>query len=362
MIDAHIQNQELSKDSDFFLSIFKDTFEPGLEGKYALSFEQDFSQHLGCVYSISSNALAASLRKCFAHYGLGEHDEVICTAWLGTQYIQTVISSKIVPVFAEISPYTLGIDFRDVSHKLTSKTKAVIMTYPYGIPSDISYLHSLCKEKNIVLIEIVPQAFATKYKNKNIGTFGNVGLIEFHPKHMYCGDHSGIIITDDEMLAQHLRGPYPTHETSSNFSELEGVIGLWMLDQLEKNETKRNDLAQRLDRNLETIPNVSIFHELCEAKWDRQVYPLRVSSYVRDELFEALASQGLRVKKPDHPSHLHSFIQTHLRPPQLIQTEKLSKELILIPIEEGLGKQEEDVLVTTIQSFFVKTKDLRYFA
>ncbi|MCB0326093.1 MAG: DegT/DnrJ/EryC1/StrS aminotransferase family protein [Bdellovibrionales bacterium] len=363
MIDLQTHTEDFTKDSRFFLSIFKEVLEPSLEGRYAQSFEQDFAQHLGSVYSISTHSLARSLQKCFDYFSIGEWDEVICPSWLSTQYIQTVISSKISPVFAEISPYTLGIDFRDVSHKLSSKTKAVIMTYPYGIPSDISYLQNLCKEKGILLIEIVPQAFATKYRGKNIGTFGDVGLIEFHPKHMYSEANSGIVATDCDALAFALRNdPKRNKEVDSSFSEMEGAIGLWILDYLDKNQDKRMHLAQRLDKSFEIIPNVSIFHELCGAQWDRQIYPLRVSSHVREELFDLLKSQGVQVIKPQSPSHLHSFIQAHLRPPQLIQTERLSKEILLIPISAGLSKQEEITLTETVNSFFLHRRDLRYFA
>jgi perosamine synthetase len=316
---------------------------------YGVQFEQEFAQICGSIYAISTFT-SSVLRHVLQSMNLSEGDEVICPAWIRPEYVRSVLASKLVPVFAEITPYTLGLDFRDVSHKLSSKTKVVVLVHSCGIPADVESFVMLCKEKKLKLIEIVACELGSTYKEKTLGTFGQAGIIEYHPRHAYSNQDACILVTDQESIAKRVRSMSFYEHTLGTFSEFQGALGLWDLNNLEQLQQKKKEVAYRYDRAFGRISGVSIFHELTVSQWGHQIYPIRVWVKCRDDLIEHLQQNGFAAEKPKKPAHLHSYIQTRLRPPQLLTTERLNKEVILLPT--NLPKENQERMIQLVSDFF----------
>ena len=70
-----------------------------------------------------------------------------------------------------------------------------------GIPSDLQKIKKICKKNKIHLIEDAAHAFGTKYKNKFIGTIGDVGIFSLHPRKSFhvFGD-GGLITTNNTKI------------------------------------------------------------------------------------------------------------------------------------------------------------------
>jgi len=321
----------------------------GRKQLYGVQFEQQFAQVCGSIYAISTFT-SSVLRHVLQSMNLSEGDEVICPAWIRPEYVRSILAAKMIPVFAEITPYTLGLDYRDVSMKLSPKTKVVILEHACGIPADMEAFISLCKEKKYKLIEIVAAELGSTYKEKTLGTFGQAGIIEYHPRHAYSNQDACILVTDQDSIAKRVRSMSFYEHTLGTFSEFQGALGLWDLNNLDSILERRKEIAYRFDRAFERISGVSIFHELTVSQWGHQVYPIRVWVKCRDELIECLQKNGFPVDKPRKPAHLHSYIQTRLRPAQLLTTERLSKEVILVPTT--ISKSEQERLIHTVAEFF----------
>jgi dTDP-4-amino-4,6-dideoxygalactose transaminase len=244
----------------------------------------------------------------------------------------------------------LGLDYRDVSLKLSSKTKVIVLVHCCGIPADIESFVSLCKDKKYKLIEIVACELGSSYKEKALGTFGEAGIIEYHPRHAYSTQDACILITDKDSIANRVRSMSFYEHTLGTFSEFQGALGLWDLHNMAQTIEHRKTVAYRFDRAFERISGVSIFHELTVSQWGHQVYPIRVWIKCRDDLIEHLTKHGFSADKPKKPAHLHSYIQTRLRPAQLLTTERLNKEVILLPT--NLKKELQERLIYSVAEFF----------
>jgi perosamine synthetase len=244
----------------------------------------------------------------------------------------------------------LGLEYRDVSHKLSPKTKVVILVHSCGIPADIESFVGLCKDKKLKLVEVVAGELGSTYRDKTLGTFGEAGIIEYHPQHAYSNQDACILVTDQESIAKRVRSMSFYEHTLGTFSEFQGAIGLWDLNNLELTLQKKKEVAYRFDRAFGRISGVSIFHELTVSHWGHQVYPIRVWTKCRDDLFDALQQAGFAAEKPRTPAHLHSYIQTRLRPAQLLTTERLNKEVILLPTV--IEKADQERLIQTVSDFF----------
>jgi perosamine synthetase len=316
---------------------------------YGVEFEQEFAQVCGSIYAISTYT-SSVLRHVLQSMNLSEGDEVICPAWIRPEYVRSILAAKLIPIFAEVSPYTLGLDYRDVSHKLSAKTKVVILVHSCGIPADIESFVGLCKDKKLKLVEVVACELGSTYRDKTLGTFGEAGIIEYHPQHAYSAQEACILVTDRESIAKRVRSMSFYEHTLGTFSEFQGALGLWDLNNLEQTLQKKKEVAYRFDRAFERISGVSIFHELTVSKWGHQIYPIRVWVKCRDDLIDALQQAGFAAEKPRTPAHMHSYIQTRLRPAQLLTTERLNKEVILLPTV--IEKTEQERLIQTVSDFF----------
>ena len=355
MDDSKIQlnplEGEISRETEQVFQKIRSTFisYPPRKQLYGVQFEQEFAQVCGSVYAISTYT-SSVFRHILQSMNLAEGDEVICPAWIRPEYVRSILALKLVPIFAEVTPYTLGLDFRDVSLKLSARTKLILLVHTSGIPADVESFVTLCREKKLQLIEVIPCELGSTYKNKVLGTFGSAGIIEYHPQHNYSDQDACILITDSEAIARRVRSMSFYERTLGTFSELQGALGLWDLTNSDTKRKTSRDTAYHFDRAFEKIHGVSIFHELTISHWGHQIYPIRVSAKVRDELLELLQLKQLQVTKPQTLSHLHSYIQTSLRPPQLLTTERLTREILLLPTD--LAKTEQDILIRSIQEFF----------
>lgn len=325
------------------------TTNPPRKQLYGVQFEQQFAELCGSVYAVSTFT-SSVLRHVLQSMNLQEGDEVICPAWIRPEYIRSILAAKLIPVFSEVTQYTLGLDYRDVSHKLSARTKVVLLVHACGIPADVESFVSLCRDKKLKLIEVVGGELGSSFKEKTLGTFGQAGIIEYHPQHAYSNQGACILITDQETIAKRVRSMSYYEHTLGTFSEFQGALGLWDLNNLEQTNQNRKDIAYRFDRAFERISGVSIFHELTVSQWGHQTYPIRVWAKCRDDLIEHLQNNNCDVQKPKKPAHTQPYIQTRLRPPQLLTTERLNKEVVLFSTD--IQKSEQERVIHLVAEFF----------
>jgi perosamine synthetase len=172
-------------------------------------FEKKFSKKfLNTKNVLATGSGTDALHLAYILSNIKKDDEVIvpvftCTA---TNIPLLYMDAKI--VFADINPNTMNICTESVKKLITKKTKAIVIVHYGGLPCDMQELKEISKKNNLILIEDVAQAIGAKYKNKNVGTFGNFSTYSFQAiKHITTGD-GGMLVTkkkDDFDKAKRIR-------------------------------------------------------------------------------------------------------------------------------------------------------------
>ncbi|MEZ4819382.1 MAG: DegT/DnrJ/EryC1/StrS family aminotransferase [Bdellovibrionota bacterium] len=315
---------------------------------YGHFFQNQYAQFCGSIYAFSSS-LRNSLKETLIALRLPERSEVICPSWISVEHVQSILSLGLTPIFAEINPYTLSLDYSDVSHKLNANTSAVVLNYPFGFPTDPCTYVELCKHHKIKLIEIVPAAIGSTVDDQFIGTFGDIGIFEMHPNQKYSNKRDCMIVTDNADIHQHF-----SKKGLHKFSQIDGVLGMHFLETFDKHQLNRKEIAQRYHQCFTKILHLSVLYELANANWVHQMYPIRVSHKIRAALVHELKRADIDFELPETPAHLYSYIQTVLRPPQLMTTERLMREIIFLPIAPEMRIEEQNIMIETIMQFFQK--------
>ena len=129
---------------------------------------------------------------------IGPGDEVITTAlsWISTSETITQAGARV--VFADIEPNVFTIDPHDIERKITTRTRAIIPVHLYGQPAEMDAIMSIAKKHGLFVVEDCAQAHFARYKNRLVGTIGNVGTFSFYPgKNLGAYGDAGAIIFND---------------------------------------------------------------------------------------------------------------------------------------------------------------------
>ena len=165
-------------------------------------FESEFAEWMGTEYALTfPNGTMAILAAMFG-CGLGAGDEIIGPSLTYWATILPALNLRAVPVLAEVDPNSLCIDPDDIAHRITDRTKAIIITHHFGHPCDMDRIMPIVAGHGLKLIEDVSHAQGGLYKGKRLGTFGDVGAMSLMAGKSFAIGEGGIFVTDDRLIWQ----------------------------------------------------------------------------------------------------------------------------------------------------------------
>ena len=173
--------------------------------KHTSIFEKKFAKKLKTKYALMVNSgSSANLLATFAscnpwrknRFKKGDHAIIQSLCWSTSLWPLVQAGLKI--KFVDIDPKTLNVNIDEVISKVNSKTKLIMIINVLGLCSNLLKLKKFCKKKKIILIEDNCESLGAKYKNKNLGTFGDFGTFSFFYSHQITSGEGGMVICNDK--------------------------------------------------------------------------------------------------------------------------------------------------------------------
>ncbi len=185
-------------------------------GEKVTSFEKQFAEFTGTKYAISvgngTDALVLSLKAI----GIKPGDEVITSPFTFFATAESISAVGAIPVFVDVRKDTFNIDSSKIEEKITKKTKAIMPVHIFGQSADMDEINQIAKKYNLKVIEDACQAVGGKYKEKNVGSLGDVACFSFFPtKNLGGAGDGGMIVTSDEDIAS-IAKALRTHGSGEN--------------------------------------------------------------------------------------------------------------------------------------------------
>lgn len=171
---------------------------PKLLSKVA-TFEADFARFVGARHAAAATSGTAALRMGLAALGVGPGDEVIVPAVTFIASIGAIVASRARPVFAEVDE-TMQLDPNDLVRCLSKRTKAIMPVHLSGIAVDMDPIMAFAKTHQLKVIEDAAQSCGSFYKDRHVGTLGDVGCFSFQLEKNITSGEGGILVTDDDEL------------------------------------------------------------------------------------------------------------------------------------------------------------------
>jgi dTDP-4-amino-4,6-dideoxygalactose transaminase len=199
-----------------------------LGGPTVRAFESAWSTAFGVAHSISVNSNTSGLFTAMGAIGIQPGDEVIVSPYtMSASAIAPLVYGGI-PVFADIDPVTFCMDPTSIAQRITPRTKAILVVHIFGHAADMDQIMALARQHNLHVVEDCAQAPLGKYKGRNVGTIGHLGVfsLNYH-KHIHTGE-GGVIVTNDSRLAdrcQMIRNHAENVTAPRGIEDLTNLIG-----------------------------------------------------------------------------------------------------------------------------------------
>lgn len=337
-------------------------------------FEQALSEYVGTKYAVVFNSGTSALHAALLAGGVGEGDEVIVPSFtfIATANAPLFVGAK--PVFADIEEKTFGLDPEDVVGKITARTKAIIPIHYGGCPCLIHELKQVAEKHNLLLIEDAAESLGATVNGKKVGTFGDCAILSFCANKVITTGEGGAVITSSaetceklKLIRSHGRAGNSNYFASTEYadyvtlgynfrmSDITAALGIAQIRKIDKIIEMRRENAERLSLNLSQIPQIEILSPLERFFHVYQLYTIRVKEghERRDTLLAYLTQRGIMTRVYFSPVHLTYFYKSNLGYNcQLPVTERLSQQVLTLPMYPSLTEDEIDYITDEVATFF----------
>jgi perosamine synthetase len=342
-------------------------------------FERAIAEYVGKKYAVSFNSGTSALHAIMHACKIGSGDKVVTPSFTFIATANAPLFTGATPLFADIEQERFGLDVESVLTKLNSEVKAVMPVHYGGMACrDIQLLRDLTEERNILLVEDAAESLGSAINGVKAGSFGDLAMFSFCGNKVITTGEGGMVVTDSWPMVEKLKlvrshgrleseAYFQTAKTLDyielgynwRMSSITAALGLSQLKKLEKVISMRQERAAYLSNNLKKVKWIKVPEHSKKIKHVYQMYTIQVTAgrKVRDALRYFLTENGVMTKVYFEPVHLTHFYRKRFnhREGELPITEKVSDEVLTLPIYPAMTKEEMDYLIKCIMEFAERT-------
>lgn len=295
-------------------------------GKKVREFELEFSKKFNFNYSVmvnsgsSANLLALSVLcnpKRKKHLKKGDKVLVPAVCWSTSVY--PIVQNGLIPIFMDSNPETLNINAEDINKY--NNIKGIVLVHILGNSTNMEKVMKIVKEKDLIVLEDTCESLSSKYNNKFLGGFGDMGSFSFYFSHHMTTIEGGMITCktkEDYKLLLCLRAHGWSRYTNESYEgvndkfcfinfgynfrpmETQAAMGLVQLKKLDKRNTiRKKNYVNITSSIINDYRNYNIFTKAkktdnCNPQWFAIVLFLS-KKYIkyREDFMKYLDSNGI---------------------------------------------------------------------
>ncbi len=328
-------------------------------GPVTAELETTFGQYCGSAHNIAVASATGGMQVVLRALDIGPGDEVITPSLTWVSTVNMIVLCGARPVFVDVDRDTLMISPAAAEAAITPKTRAIIPVHYAGATADLDGFRALASRYSVALIEDAAHAAGSAYKGRPIGDSGTA-IFSFHPIKNITSGEGGMIVTDDERLAERIRrlkfhglgadaferktqGRAPQAEVLEpgykyNLPDMAAALGLGQLRRLDTFNRRRAALAARYREALAVIDGIT---PLAAPPWpithSWHLFIVRVEAETfgvsRDAFMAALKQRGIGSGLHFRAIHQQRYYREQkLRHADLTNTEWNSDRICSLPL------------------------------
>ncbi len=284
-----------------------------IKGPELDAFEREVAAYLGTAHAVGVNSGTDALVIGLRALGIGPGDEVVTTPFSFFATAESISAVGATPVFADVDARTFNLDPDTIEPLITERTAAIMPVHLYGCPAD-GRIMEIAERHGLLVVEDCAQSFGARFASGNggdsagashgrmTGTVGAIGAYSFFPsKNLGAFGDAGLVVTDDDALAEHMRKlrahgaleKYHNEEVGYN-SRLDAMQAAFLrvkLPHIEEQNAGRRRVAATYNRLLDGVE--SVVTPLLTPGHVMHQYTVRILGGRRDAVAATLEAAGI---------------------------------------------------------------------
>ena len=344
-------------------------------GAITQQFEQEFAEYTRARHAIAVTNATAALHLACAAIGLGPGDEVILPSLTFVATANAVRYTGATPVFADIEGETnLNVAPQSIEACITPRTRAILVVHYGGYACDMPAILAIAQRHGLAVLEDAAHAIGSQLEDRMLGAWGRIGCFSFFSnKNMTTGE-GGMLVTDDDQVAEKLRllrshgmtsltwdrhkghaWSYDVVDLGYNYriDEIRSALGRVQLEKLGNNNPLRRDKTALYHELLQELcPAVGIpFREHPGISACHLLPILLPVGTLREACMEQMKSRGIQTSIHYPLIHQFSayrelFTQTSS---DLKRTESVAVREVTLPLYPALSTTDVELVVHALR-------------
>ena len=323
-------------------------------GTYLSKFEKGWADFCGVKHGIAVTSGTTALQLSLAALEFPEGSEVLISASTNIATALAVIHNNLVPVPIDSEMNTWNLDLDLLESKITSKTVAIIPVHLFGQPVDMFKLMEIARKHGIKVIEDCAESHGATQRGRMTGSFGTTGCFSFYANKILTTGEGGMVITDDDNLAEKLRSyrnlgfqePRFMHSIAGfNFrmTGYQAALGYSQLSRIHSTLKDKSRVARLYTELLGDNPYLSLqgtIPDSVNVYWMFGILLNENSKISRDDLMASLKNLGIETRTFFCPMDLQPILKNRFQMPSCPNGEKLWNKGLYLPSSPNLSLDE----------------------
>lgn len=344
-------------------------------GPKVSEFEQAWQDFTGAKMAVGLNSATAALHLALAVFRFPEGKKVLVPSLTFSSTASAILYNRLVPVFVDSDPETLGISLEDLERKYDQDCVAVMPVHYAGHPVPMEKLMPWAREKGLKVIEDCAHTAGGMYKGNMLGTWGDIGCYSFEEKKLMTTGDGGMMVTNDPDLFKDVKAMrwvgidkdnWKTAQTYTqadhdamhwyyelnvlgykyNMNDLAASIGLVQFKKLPGFNEKRSQIIRQYMEGLKNVPGISILLPYEPENYPYQMFGIRADN--RNKLMIHLKNKGIASGCHYTPLSVQPLFESY--GPNCPFIEKEADRFITLPLHVDLMDYEISYVVNTIRT------------
>ncbi|RIA55385.1 DegT/DnrJ/EryC1/StrS family aminotransferase [Dichotomicrobium thermohalophilum] len=359
-------------------------------GPRTAEFEAAFAEMMGTKHAVAVSSCTAALHLALKACGIGPGDEVLVPSYTFVASANAILYQGATPVFVDIGgPDDLNLDLSDLEARITPRTSAIIVVHLAGYAADMDRIMALADRHGLAVIEDACHAIGATYElgadpqltGRKLGTIGAAGCFSFFANKNLVTGEGGMIVTDDDRIAEDARrsrahgmtktswdraagraSDYDVVDLGYNYrgTEITAALGLVQLGKLHGANARRKALTRRYEERLADCPSMTLpFTDRIDDAGHHIMPIVLKDARSRTAFREALKARGIQTSVHYPPVHL--FTHYRKRCPEqgpLPKTLDVAAREVTLPLHPLLSDADVDTICDEVLSAAGETEVL----
>lgn len=337
-----------------------------VQGDKVEEFENKVKGYLEVKHVIAVSSGTAALHLALLSLGIGARDEVIVPDFTFPATANMVEVIGATTKFVDIKLDSLCIDTDKIEKMITVDTKAIIPVHEFGQSADMDKIVEVAKKYNLNIIEDAACALGAEYKDKKVGTIGDIGCFSLHPRKAITTGEGGLVVTNNDEYAERIRilrnhglsyvngrAQFTMAGLNYRMTDIQGAIGVAQMKKLDNINEKRKEIARKYNELFKHMKNIRLPKEESYGKHVWQTYHILLDEKIdRDKLILMLKERQIETNFGAYSVHNQPYYKQkyNLKDKDFINSNFAYKNGLALPLYIKLEYEEIEYIVKKMET------------